>query len=151
MQTKTFTKTPKLSRNFPQTNLIVSDPVKNRFNFSRIVDCDGNRVTAGQSVVLQSLLGLVENELFHHFPLRKQIVHCQVFHVGSKTLTQPKVVPPLHRYQVPKPLVNKLVSNDGGNLLMAHCGCLVWIIEYGILSVCDKTCSFKTVLVFGKS
>lgn len=38
---------------------------------------------------------------------RLHVVHCKVRHVGSEPFIQPKIIPPLHRHQISKPLSRK--------------------------------------------
>ena len=53
--------------------------------------------------------GVVDQEATEkpHLELRQQVIHAQVLHKGGEPLVQPEVRPPLHRHQIPEPLMRE--------------------------------------------
>mmetsp|Transcript_59990 Transcript_59990/g.121809 ORF Transcript_59990/g.121809 Transcript_59990/m.121809 type:complete len:360 (+) Transcript_59990:447-1526(+) len=74
-----------------------------------------------QGIQLQSSLLFHPNVGLPDVPLRKQAIRAKGLHPIGEALVQPKVIPPLHRHQVAKPLMRQFMRNDRTNPVLL-CG-----------------------------
>lgn len=86
------------------SNLFVRYRVKHAVNVLGIfyINWDWMRVT--RLIFTESHLKFLHDKLVHHTPVRFNKACSYVFHECSKTFIQPKIVPPFHSYEIPKPL-----------------------------------------------
>ncbi len=83
-----------------------------------MLDCDLDGVGVFKSVQLERLTLLADNEIFPHFPFRKDVVDGKVAHPAGKTFIQPQIIPPLHSDKIAEPLVSELVGDNIGDPLL---------------------------------
>ena len=71
-----------------------------------------DRVRVRERIQLERRAEIFVYELRPHIPLGEKAVNRQIFYIRCESLVQPQVRPPLHRHQIPEPLVRQFVGDD---------------------------------------
>ncbi|CKU46375.1 Uncharacterised protein [Mycobacterium tuberculosis] len=102
-----------------------------------------DRLNAISSVTFKSKRYSTCLEIFKDIPAWFDGIHTDVFHHISETFIEPKVIPPFHSHEVPKPLVSQFMGHNKGNLLTAS-KCRVLIDNQVNFTVGHKTPVFHS-------
>ena len=101
---------------------IDNSSIKKCINFIRMINCDMDRLNTVSCITLQSMRNTAGLKIFKNMPVWFNSINSNIFHHIGKTFIQPKVIPPLHSYQITKPLMRQFMSNNKCNLLAAANG-----------------------------
>ena len=101
--------------------------VKKSIDFIRVFNFHMDRLNPISCIAFQGQWNTCCLEVFEDIPAWFDGIDRYIFHHVGKTFVQPEVIPPLHGYQVTKPLVSQFVSNYKSDLLTANCS---WVFIY---------------------
>ena len=90
---------------------LIGQCVEHLLRLGRRADFGTDRTRRVQGIHAEGNL-FVPGELHPRLPIRSPVIHNFAGEPGRKGFIQPEVLPPPHRYEIAKPLVDDLVGND---------------------------------------
>ena len=117
--------------------LAVADGVEELPDLRGILHPGLNWVGVSEPVQAETGIGVLEDELGPHIPLRVLVVDGLVAHPGGEALVEPQVVPPLHCHQVSEPHVRHLVGHHLHDSLPGRRRGVLGVVEQGGLTIGD--------------